>query len=99
MGYFDNITYDKFPKQSNNVGKRVEVCFHYDTAKRIKGTIVRDDREPRTINRKEYEGITIFKLDDGRYILASECHWNLDIPLGKPPRWLSQNNSMGVEIK
>lgn len=52
---------------TNYLGKRVEVIFNYDTRHPIQGQIVRDDQEePR---------FTIIKLDDGRYVLTTECQW------------------------
>ena len=73
MGYIDTITYDKFPKQKDEnytypVGSRVKVCYHYDTSKYHYGTIVRDDLE------EPFE--TIIKLDNGRYLRATECQFS-----------------------
>lgn len=67
MGSVDNITHDTFPKQGSWLGNKVKVCFHYDTNHRIGGVIVRDDVEE--------PFVTIFKLDDGRYVLSSECQY------------------------
>lgn len=65
MGVVSNIKIDRFPKQGPWLGKRCEVCFHYDSKHTIGATVVRDDKEdPR---------ITIFQLDDGRFVLATEC--------------------------
>lgn len=69
MGCVDTITYTRFPKQGPYVGKRTEVCFHYDTSKTLLGFIVRDDYEE--------PGRTIIKLDDGRYVEASECQYSI----------------------
>lgn len=75
MGCVKNITYEKFPKQADEnykyqkVGKRVEVCYHYDTSKTHLGTIVRDDVE------EPYE--MIIKLDNGRYLRGIECQYSL----------------------
>ncbi len=69
MGCVGSIDFYKFPKQGKSVGKRVEVCFHFDTSKTIKGTIVRDDRED--------PGETIIKLDDGRVVRADECQYSI----------------------
>jgi hypothetical protein len=67
MGVHKNISYDKYPKQSDNVGKSVLVCFCYNTNKYIDGVIVRDDREdPWT---------TLIKLIDDRYVNATECQY------------------------
>ena len=76
MGCIDTITYDKFPKQKDEnyiyprfkVGRRVKVCYHYDTLKYHYGTIVRDDLE------EPFE--TIIKLDNGRYLRAVECQFS-----------------------
>lgn len=67
MGNVSNITVDKFPVQGVYLGKPVEVCFNYYTARYIKGVCVRDDTE--------LPGLMIFRLADGRYILSTECQW------------------------
>jgi len=69
MGNHKNITIDKFPKQDDTVGQSVKVCFHYDTEHVIGGTIVRADIE------EPFQ--TIFRLNDGRYVLASECQFQI----------------------
>lgn len=38
MGYVKNIDYDNYPKQSDKVGKKVKVCYHYDNERYIKAT-------------------------------------------------------------
>lgn len=68
MGCVASITFDKFPQQSDYVGRRVRVCFHYDTSRCVEGEIVRDDRE--------HPFDTIIKLDDGRYVRATECQYS-----------------------
>ena len=74
MGCVKTITYDNFPKQADetyeypHLGKRVEVCYHYDTTKVHYGTVVRDDRE------EPYQ--TIIALDNGRYVLGTECQFS-----------------------
>lgn len=65
MGVKDNIDYDKFPRQGVWLGRRTRVCFNYDTSRTILGTIVRDDAEE--------PGRAIIALDDGRYVLTTEC--------------------------
>ena len=73
MGCVNTITFEKFPKQADEnyeypkVGKRVRVCYHYDTSRYHDGTIVRDDIE------EPYE--TIIKLDNGRYVRGCECQY------------------------
>ena len=69
MGAIENITINKFPKQSDWLGKKVAVCFHYDNDKQIIGEIVRDDMEA--------PGVVIIKLGDGRYVLSTECQYRL----------------------
>jgi hypothetical protein len=51
------------------LGKRVEVCFHYDTDNMMFGTIIRNDMEN--------PWVTIIKLDDDRIVLTTECQWSL----------------------
>jgi hypothetical protein len=65
MGVVANIAADRFPKQGDWLGRRTRVCFHYDTSRITWGTVVRDDNED--------PGVTIIRLDDGRYVLAQEC--------------------------
>lgn len=65
MGVHKNVGMKKFPKQYHWVGKRCEVCFDYDTKNTIGGVFVRCDIEE--------PGISIIKLDDDRYVLATEC--------------------------
>lgn len=67
MGVNAFIKHDQFPKQGKYHGKKVKVCFHYDTQNSVNGVCVRDDiGDP---------GITAFRLDDGRFVLATECQW------------------------
>lgn len=75
MGVHPNIGFDRFPKQDTDasfggVGARVKVCFNYDVSNAIGGFVVRCDQEE--------PGRTIIKLDDERYVLASECMWSPD---------------------
>jgi hypothetical protein len=70
VGVHKNITADTFPKQSDLVNKRVLVFFHYDTRRSVRGTVVRDDREP------PFE--TIIRLDDGRVVRTAECQYALE---------------------
>lgn len=67
MGVHQNIRFDKFPKQGEMLGKRVKVCFFYDANNTIDGECVRDDME------EPFR--TIFKLDNGNYVLATECQF------------------------
>lgn len=65
MGIQAGISFDTFPKQGSWLGKSCDVCFNYDTTKKLRGTVVRDDRdEPH---------VTIIRLEDGRFVLATEC--------------------------
>jgi len=69
MGCIKNVEMDLFPKQGSSLNKRVNVCFYYDTTKTIGGIIVRDDIE------EPY--VEIIKLDDGRYVLTTECQYTI----------------------
>ena len=67
MGSHKNVSYHKFPKQSNYLYGKTKVCFNYN-AEVIKGVIVRDDMED--------PFVTIIKLEDGRHILGIECMYS-----------------------
>ena len=69
MGVHQNINLTKFPKQGTHLGKKVSVCFNYDSTNTIDGICVRDDLEE--------PGKTIIKLADGRYVLATECQYSV----------------------
>lgn len=70
MGMVKGIDFESFPKQSGWLGKSVKVCYSYDTSKQTKGMIIRDDHE------EPY--MTIFQLENGRVVLATECMYSLD---------------------
>ena len=74
MGVVQNVGFCEFPKQGVDLGTRVSVLFRYDTDNKIGGTCVRDDIE------EPFR--TIFQLDDGRYVLATECQY---APEPQPP--------------
>lgn len=68
MGIVPNVSYDTFPAQGRLLHAVVLVSFNYEgRAREWQGVCVRDDLE--TPHR------TIFRLDDGRYVLSSECQW------------------------
>ena len=69
MGIHANIDRDKFPKQGGFLNKRVRVCFHYNIDKVQYGRVVRDDSEA--------PGIGIIVLDDGRFVLTTECQYSV----------------------
>jgi hypothetical protein len=80
MGAHPAISYDDFPKQGPHLGKRVKVCFHYDTSRLLPGRVVRDDAED--------PWITLIELADGRVVLATECQYSVppqdaDSPLAR----------------
>lgn len=64
MGHHKKIGYDFFPEQ-NLLDANVIVYFHYDMTRTLKGKIVRRD-----IGKP---GMTIIRLEDGRYVLDTEC--------------------------
>jgi len=68
MGVVAKVRFDSFPRQSSLKEERVKVCFNYDTENFIFGKIVRDDAGT--------PFITIIALDDGRYVLATECQFS-----------------------
>jgi hypothetical protein len=67
MGVVKNVGADTFPKQGRNLGRNVRVCFNYDTSRWFNAVCVRDDVEE--------PGVEIFRLDDGRHVLSTECQW------------------------
>jgi hypothetical protein len=67
MGSVATITATTFPQQSSHVGCAVLVCFHYDTAQLLRGTVRRDDLEP------PFE--TLLELADGRLVRGTECQY------------------------
>lgn len=69
MGLIENITATSFPRQDvAYFGKPVDVCFHYNTKATLRGVFVRCDAES--------PGKAIIKLEDGRYVLTTECQWS-----------------------
>lgn len=69
MGTVATITATSFPKQSRDLNRKVQVCFHYDTTRLLDAKIIRDDLDP--------PYLTIFQLDDGRVVMATECQYTL----------------------
>lgn len=69
MGCVKNISAYEFPKQSEYVNRRVQVCFNFDATRIIDGKILRDDRE------EPFE--TIIELADGRIVLGTECQYSI----------------------
>lgn len=67
MGCVKGIDFKNFPEQSRMLHKRVKVCFNY-TSPDIRGRCVRDDMQ------EPY--VSIFALDDGRFVLATECQYS-----------------------
>lgn len=72
MGHHPNVGMDVFPKQGSYLGRRVQVCFNRDDTDIIGGEVVRDD--------VEQPNRTIIKLDNGRYVLGTECQYTPDAP-------------------
>ena len=65
MGVVKGISASEFPKQGSWLHCVTQVCFNYDSSQQIGGIVVRDDRE--------FPHLCIIRLDDGRYVLATEC--------------------------
>lgn len=68
MGVVDKIGFDSFPKQGVYKGRRVRICFNYNSAHTMMGTVIRDDAEE--------PGRMIIQLDDGRVVLSIECMYS-----------------------
>lgn len=73
MGVVESITPAQGPAQGSTLGRKVEVCFHYDTDAKLYGIVVRDDAvEP---------WVTLIALGVGqhplRYVLGTECQWRV----------------------
>lgn len=73
MGIVETIDHDRWPKQYDNVGRRCQVTFRYDTDLLLPGRVVRDDAEA--------PWQTIIQLDDGRVLRAEECQYHV-LPAG-----------------
>lgn len=68
MGNQVYIDADKYPKQGTFLGRRVLVCFNYDTSRTFLGVVIRDDAEK--------PGLMIISLDNGRVVLSTECQYS-----------------------
>lgn len=75
MGIVKNIDATYFPEQyiaDKNVlvgiGRKVNVCFRFNTDTMIDGVVIRDD--------KESPFQTIIRLSDGRVVIATECQFH-----------------------
>lgn len=68
MGVVPTVGFDRMPTQGWLIGRRVRVCFNYDTTRTVMGTVVRDDAEA--------PFVAIISLDDGRVVLTSECQYS-----------------------
>lgn len=68
MGVIQTITHNTFPKQGDSIGRKASLCFHYNSDLRVDAIVVRDD--------VENPFRTIFKTEDGRLILSTECHYS-----------------------
>jgi hypothetical protein len=67
MGNENTISATAFPKQGMYLGKQVRVCFEFDTIGAMYGFVVRDDAE--------HPLRMIIRLNDGRFVLSTECQW------------------------
>jgi len=68
MGVVDRIDADRYPRQSDYVGRPVRVCFRHDTSREFAGIVLRDDRED--------PWLMLILLSDGRVVRATECQWS-----------------------
>jgi len=71
MGFHENITAEKFPKQGTFLHRRVMVCYHYDTSKEYKAICIRDDAEE--------PGLMLFWVlgPETRYLRSTECQYRV----------------------
>lgn len=72
MGSHKNISATSFPEQHSNVGRKVRVCYNYDTsAPNVEdGVIVRDDVEE--------PFVTIIHVPSKKkFVLSTECQYQL----------------------
>lgn len=67
MGNVAGVSATEYPRQGGLVGKRVRVCYHYDTENVTEGVCIRDDMSA------PYE--TILQLDNGRVVRGAECQY------------------------
>jgi len=68
---YENVTSSRFPQQCEaRLKRKVWVYFHDNLIKRIAGKLVRCD--------EEMPYVTIILLEDGRYVLDSECLFEYD---------------------
>lgn len=89
MGIHKNVGYDRFPQQ-NYIGREVNVSFGYDTRYLLHGVIVRNDIEA--------PGTTVIQLDDGRFVLGSECFYEEIHQEFKNEQVLYNVRDVGVDI-
>lgn len=64
-----NIGFGIYPKQGNDIGKRVIITYNHDWTIFEHGIIIRDDIEE--------PFMTVIKLDDDRVLLGTECQYIL----------------------
>jgi hypothetical protein len=70
MGISQLVNANTFPQQGRDLGRRVQVVFYRDTSRQFPGVIVRDD--------DALPWVGIIKLDDGRYVLMTECQYSVE---------------------
>lgn len=91
MGIEANVGFDRFPKQGFHLGETVRVCFSYDTSRQLSGVIVRDDTES--------PWRTIIRLDDGRFIEAAECQYQLTGEVPAPEAASREMGEINAKVK
>jgi len=76
MGVVRNVGAAYWPEQGPWLNLWCWVCFDYDTSRQFEAQCIRDDaEEPR---------LTIFRLEDGRVVLSTECMCTM--PKDREPR-------------
>lgn len=71
MGVVETITPSGGPRQTDYVGRKVAVVFHYDTSNPLYGRIVRDDLD------EPFEMIIDLGVGQHplRFVRGTECQW------------------------
>ncbi len=68
MGVSKTVGAERFPEQGSFLNREVVVMFDYKAATKQPAVCVRDDRED--------PFLAIFRLEDGRHVLATECQYS-----------------------
>lgn len=79
MGMVSNINNVQFPVQGNFRGKKMKICFNYDTSKKYDAICIRDDAEEPG---KMLFSFTHPMTGKTEYVLSTECMYS---PVAEKP--------------